>query len=102
MFTEKKFSEIIDMTVEEFNDLIEKSNLTLGETLSLKSLLTVQYNQMNLQKNALLEKHNEPDTTEDIKEQIVSTVKAMLVKMMSIEYKVCVLNNRVYSLTKDV
>lgn len=102
MFTEKKFSEIIDMTVEEFNDLIEKSNLTLGETLSLKSLLTVQYNQMNLQKNALLEKHNEPDTTEDIKEQIVYTVKAMLSKMMSIEYKVCVLNNRVYSLTKDV
>ena len=102
MFTEKKFSEIIDMTVEEFNDLIEKSNLTLGETLSLKSLLTVQYNQMNLQKNALLEKHNEPDTTEDTKEQIVSIVKAMLVKMMSIEYKVCVLNNRVYSLTKDV
>lgn len=102
MFTEKKFSEIIDMTVVEFNDLIEKSNLTLGETLSLKSLLTVQYNQMNLQKNALLDKHNEPDTTEDTKEQIVSTVKAMLSKMMSIEYKVCVLNNRVYSLTKDV
>ena len=102
MFTEKKFSEIIDMTVEEFNDRIEKSNLTLGETRSLKSLLTVQYNQMNLQKNALLEKYNEPDTTEDTKEQIVYTVKAMLVKMMSIEYKVCVLNNRVYSLTKDV
>lgn len=102
MFTEKRFSEIIDMTVEEFNDLIEKSNLTLGETLSLKSLLTVQYNQMNLQKNALLEKHNEPDTTEDTKEKIVSTVKAMLAKMMSIEYKVCVLNNRVYYLTRDV
>lgn len=101
MISDKKFSDILNMSNQQFEQLIADENPTLGETLSLKSLIAVCYNQVRAHKDALIQKYLDPKTSDD-KEKIPPLVEEMLKLMLSLEFKVLVLSERVKKLTKDV
>ena len=101
IFESCTLTQVIDMPVKEFDKGIAETKLPLGDTLSLKNLLTAKYEQANAFKEALIKDFN--DTTDEVrKKEITTCVEGLLAKMMSIEYKVCCLNKRVEKLTKDV
>lgn len=101
-FVEKKkstlsdtsFSQLIDMSKQDFDNWLESKKLTLGETKTLYNFLSLTWFQSNDIKDALMTKHQKPETTEEEKENIIATVKDILLKMMSLEYKVCRLKER--------
>lgn len=101
IFESCTLTQVIDMPVKEFDKGIAETKLPLGDTLSLKNLLTAKYEQANIFKEALIKDFNET-TDEARKKEITTCVEGLLAKMMSIEYKVCCLNKRAEKLTKDV
>lgn len=100
MFEGVTFSQIVDMKEPEFRDLLEKGNLPLGETLSLKNLLNLTYDHMVEVKDALIAKFNDKATDEKTKADIDVVFAGMISKMMSIELKCCILKERVNRLLK--
>ena len=93
--TDKKFSEVIDMTAEEFKGFLEECNPSLGETLSLKNLLNVVYDSINTNRELLITKYHNSDTSEEDKTEIDTVVAGIVKYMLSIEYKCCLLKERV-------
>lgn len=92
MLFNKSYSDVINMSEEMFR--VELQHLTLGETLTLKNFLILIWERTVKMKDALIQKHNSSDTSEEEKNKIAKTIQGMLSKMMVLELKVCLLKDR--------
>jgi hypothetical protein len=98
--TDKKFSEVMDMSKEEFETFLKECNPNLGEVMTLKKLLTLTYEEMNRKRIALMDKFAKSDN-ESEKKEIDSTVAGLFKFMLSTEHKCCVLTELAMKLMKD-
>lgn len=92
--SEYSFSEFIDMKKETFDKVMEHDNSNIGFLTNLRKLLSLQYDCIQVQVNALSSKCVE--STDDLeKSQCISTIKNMYGILFSMEYKACCIYNKI-------
>ena len=99
--TDKKFSEVMDMSKEEFESFLKECNPNLGEVMTLKKLLTLTYEDMNSKRVALMDKFQKSEN-ESEKKEIDNTLAGLFKFMLSTEHKCCVLTELTKKLTKGL
>lgn len=97
-----KFAEIIDMKREDFDKALSMSEMNVGTLESLRKLLSLHYEQMQVQVNALTELVVSEDTCDADKEQALSTIKQMYLIMFSMEYKASAIYSKVQKLQEQL
>lgn len=87
------FSEIIDMSREDFDESLAISEMNVGSLESLRKLISLQYDKMSAQISALSELIVNRETPEESRTQANETIKNMYLIMFSMEYKATAIYN---------
>lgn len=95
----EKFSEIIDLKREEFEQSLNISNMNVGMLESLRKMLSLQHESMATIIRDLSDLINQEDTSEADKQQAKDTIESMYLIMFSMEYKATLIYSKVKKLT---
>lgn len=92
--SEYSFSEFVDMKKETFDKVMEQDTSNIGFLTNLRKLLSLQYDCIRVQINALSTRCVE-STDEFEKSQCVTTIQNMYGILFSLEYKACCIYNKI-------
>lgn len=90
-----KFSEIIDMKREVFDESLSMSTMNVGTLESLRKLLSLQFDNMKVRIDALSELASNEETSEEDKRSAIKTIEQMYLIMFSMEYKATAIYEKV-------
>lgn len=90
-----KYNEIIDMKREVFDKSLAITEMNVGTLESLRKVLSVHYDNMKVQVDALSKLASKEETPEADKEKAVETIEQMYLIMFSMEYKATAIYDRV-------
>jgi len=100
-FSDYSFSELIDLSKEQFDLVLSRDDSNIGYLENLRKLLSVHYESVKVQVDALTELYNNKDTDEATKQKCIKTIKGMYKILFSIEYKACAIYEKTKSLTEQ-
>ena len=98
----EKFSEIIDLKREDFEQSLKVSKMNVGMLESLRKMMSLQHESMAVTISALSELMVKPDTSEADKEQAKNTIQNMYLIMFSLEYKATLIHNKVTKMSRQL
>lgn len=101
-FSDFSFSQLIDLSKEQFDVVLSRDNSNIGYLTNLRKLLSAHYEGVKVQIDALSELHNNPDTDVKTKQKCIETIKGMYKILFSIEYKACAIYEKVKRLTEQI
>lgn len=101
-FSDYSFSELIDLSKEQFDLVLSRDDSNVGYLENLRKLLSAHYDGVKVQIDALSELHNNKDTDEVTKQKCIETIKGMYKILFSIEYKACAIYEKVKRLTEQI
>lgn len=101
-FSDYSFSELIDLSKEQFDLVLSRDDSNIGYLENLRKLLSAHYDGVKVQIDALSELHNNKDTDVDTKQKCIETIKGMYKILFSIEYKACAIYKKTQSLMEQL
>lgn len=101
-FSDYSFSELIDLSKEQFDLVLSRDDSNVGYLENLRKLLSAHYDGVKVQIDALTELHNDKDTDNETKQDCIETIKGMYKILFSIEYKACAIYGKTQSLMKQL
>lgn len=96
------FSELVDMKKEQFDEMIKYDKSSVGYLTNLKKLLSLQYDGIKVQIDALSKMSADSSTDEDTKAKCLTTIQNMYAILFSLEYKACVIYQKIQNLTEQM
>lgn len=101
-FSDYSFSELIDLSKEQFDLVLSRDDSNVGYLENLRKLLSAHYDGVKVQIDALTELHNDKDTDNETKQDCIETIKGMYKILFSIEYKACAIYGKTQSLMEQL
>ena len=87
------------MKKEQFDKALEYDDSNIGFLTNLRKMLSLQYEGIRVQVDALSKLSVNEDTDEETKAKCLSTIQSMYGILFSLEYKACAIYQKVQNLT---
>lgn len=100
--SEYTFSELVDMKREQFDMMFKHDESSVGYLTNLKKLLSLQYDSIKVQIDALSKMSVDSSTDEETKVKCLTTIQNMYAILFSLEYKACVIHQKIQNLTAQM
>ena len=92
---EYTFSELVCMKKEEFDSVLNNDDSGVGFLINMRKLISMQYEQIKYQVDALTKKSLDSDADLYTKSKCISTIKGLYAILFNLEYKACALYEKV-------
>lgn len=99
--SECSFSELVDMKKEQFDKVLEYDDSNVGYLTNLRKMLSLQYDGIKVQIDALSKMAVSEGTSEETSQKCLSTIQSMYGILFSLEYKACAIYQKIQKLTEQ-
>lgn len=100
--SEYSFSELVDLKKEQFDRAFEHDESSVGYLTNLRKLLSLHYDSINVQIDSLSKMAVDDSTDEETKSKCLTTIQNMYGILFSLEYKACVIYQKIQKLTAQM